>query len=251
MLINELPPSSACVSDLTLDQLEADELSGERARAVQAHLAGCRRCSTRRARMAADARAFLATTESAATERRLHQLQGPRASPARRLRRTGGWITAAALAAATVLLMPRAPSDVTRTKGAGLVLSFFVKRGESVIRGADGMHVRAGDRLRFTVRTARAGHLTVLSIDGAGVVSTYYPASEPSVRIDATASERALDASVELDATPGEETIAALICDTPADVESARREIQTSHSLVDQRNCRTAVIRVVKESPRP
>lgn len=245
-----------CPSDLTLDRLAADELAPEACARLHAHLGACGRCDAHVRRREAEARAFLASPESAAT---LARLLASRASePPRSLQREqpGGALGprhawAAVAVAALALLALRAPHtrvETVRTKGStDLTLGYWVKRGERVVRGTPDAPVAPHDQLRFTVRAEEPGHLTLLSRDAHGAVSVYFPAPGASAWVDGSRAEHALDGAVELDDVLGEERIVGLLCDAAPALEPLRRALERAPTLEAPPGCRKSELAIVKE----
>ncbi len=120
------------------------------------------------------------------------------------------WLPALALAAVLVVVAPP-PGPSIRTKDVSAELSYFLKRGDTVMPAPDNVALRAGDRIQFTYRAARNDTLVLVGVDGAGTVSLYYPSreTEPPIAVEPTGSS-VLDGALELDATPGTETFVAV-----------------------------------------
>jgi hypothetical protein len=64
-----------------------------------------------------------------------------------------------------------------------------------------------------------AGHLAILSIDGRGEVSVFYPSGATTAAVNA-GIDQPLGNAVELDESEGTETIVALLCETPRPLAS-------------------------------
>jgi hypothetical protein len=246
-LRKEIP--EACLSDLTLDELGADELAPAAALAAEAHLGGCVRCQGRQAELRGQAEAYL---------NQFPQLRlDPRPTPLRRAAasRSSYWGAAGALAVAAgvALLFGGLPdrardegAQTTRLKG-GSRLSFFVKRGTEVLPGFDGQAVRAGDRLRFAVSTAAPQHLAVLSRDSRGVASIYHPQSGTSEALGMV-REAPLPTAVELDDAPGEELLYAVFCPEPFTVEPLRAALARHATLPPLPGCSVDRLKLLKEA---
>lgn len=223
-----------CISDLAFDEWRAGELEGGARARLESHLASCERCRTRTDAQEQAAAAFL-------------QRFPPPPQPAitaighepRHERRRVPWVAAGAsllaVAAALVLVVRPAGNETTRTKG-GAHVAFFVKRGERVFEGSSGERLQAGDRLRFTVTLQRAQHLAIFSRDARGVASVYYPAGS-ATRVLPAGRDIALDSSVELDATLGDERLYALFCDDAIAVEAIRAALERTGSVVAPAGC--------------
>ena len=163
----------------------------------------------------------------------------------RRLRRYGAGVGALVAAAAAVLLLMRpldstSSDEVIKRKGAADAagaedtegrIGFYVKRGDVVRPGVPGMIVHPDDRLRFTYTLHSAGYLlsylAVLSVDGAGVASVYYPQTATAAAIK-PGRQQALPASTILDATTGSETLYGLFCDRAVTLEPIRAALEAN-----------------------
>jgi hypothetical protein len=195
-------------SDLALDRL----LTGEAvAPDVRTHLDGCDACAARLAELTRAAHEFVATAPiarlTAATEQRLATERW------RRRRRELVYGASAVLAAAAVLLlMLRPPPPIYRTKGGGLVLDVFRKRASGVVEMLlPSGQASPGEALRFRVGTPEPGFAAILSIDGAGTVTSYFPTTAELAPIE-RGRNQLLDATIELDRTLGRERLIALVC---------------------------------------
>jgi hypothetical protein len=100
-----------------------------------------------------------------------------------------------------------------RNKG-NAALSFYVKHGDAVRQGARGEAVYPYDAINFVVSTERPAFLAIISVDGAGKVSPYYPDGPAAAAIPA-GRDHVLPRSVLLDDTLGLERIAGVFCDRP------------------------------------
>jgi hypothetical protein len=258
----------ACLSDLELDVLLAVELPAADDERGSAHLAACTRCAARladleRARLAFEAMGL-----------RLEDGPGSRAVPARqpRFRRVGA---AGALAAAlgSVLAFgglaglgsdgdaartgarherretPPAPAGV-RSKGAPL-LDLFIRHDGRLREAGDREPVHAEDQLQFAYSSSAPGYVTVLSRDGAGVVSVYVP-SDAAVMAPAPTGERVhLPESTILDDTLGREDVYALFCAKGLELEPLTRALRERGALEAPEGCSLRRIELDKrERPR-
>lgn len=250
MLNDEGPASGQCISELTFDQWHSGELPPACEAPLRAHLAACVACAARRGHMLEQAEAYLARPESTATfERLFAQRATSRAGSGRWLAVLG---VAAVAALALVSWLPRPEPFATRSKG-GMQVGFFVKRAQGVVRGAPEELLHPGDRLRFTLRSDRAGYPAILALDQQGTVSVYYPSDEeqPVLPVDATSDEVVLDAATELDAVVGRETIYALLCERPLPITQLRRTLARKGSLSAPKGCLLDVLRIHKEALPP
>ena len=197
------------LTDLALDALVEDgSLEG-----TEAHLASCAVC---RERLEAAQAVELPPMDLPLPS----SLQAPPPTPTAANR---PWAMLALVAAAAVALLvagtqlaPR-ETDGIRIKGSGLTLQVFRDEGARSERLRDGDTVAAGDRLGFRVRHRDEGHLMVLGIDGRDEAYLCYPQhrdgdAEP---VDAAPNAVQLPEAIRMDATPGTETLIAVVCDVP------------------------------------
>jgi hypothetical protein len=243
-----------CLSDLRLDQLLARELDAELERSTRAHLEGCAACAARLAAIEAERAAFLAAPPP---------LRRPTkgAAPAKAARRRGlvylfpGVAAAVAAAAAVVFLLrvpPKPPSESdadpgTRIKG-GSRIGFYVKRGAAVAHGGPGEVVYPGDALQFTYSTQRASYLALVSVDGAGKASLYFPESAEAAPIE-PGQDVALPISTVLDDTLGGETVVGLFCAAPIPLEPLRAAFEANAAAPPlPAGCQSSRISFVKKA---
>jgi hypothetical protein len=186
---------TACLSDLRLDELLADELPVDAAAAAGEHLGDCRRCRDRKRELAAERARFRAAMP-----------------PLRRRRSRSVALAGGALAAAAVVaLVVRGGNtgDGIRSKG-GAHLGVVVVRGATMQRGGPGELTRPGDTLSYVVTTPEPAYVAVASRDGAGRITIYVP-------FEYVAAGRDIQLSVAtvLDATLGRERLVAVFCPEP------------------------------------
>jgi hypothetical protein len=238
------------LSDLTLDEWHAGELPAPQVVAAVLHVDTCARCRDRKQALLANAQSFLNRFPPESPRRQAVTKPRPRVS------RALVWGTAVGglAAAVTVLLLARPiprPTEKrdesdTRFKG-GEHIGFFVKRQSQVFAGIDGQKVRAGDRLRFVVTTTRARQFAILSRDGAGVASLYYPATPTSQPLGVV-RELALETAIELDGTPGQEMLYGVFCAAAFQVEPLRMALAQTGDLPASQGCTVDKLRLVKET---
>jgi hypothetical protein len=188
--------SPECLSRLHCDQLLNGEL--EDRDDLKRHHASCPRC----------------TALLAAHRRERAAFAVPRARAGWRW--TYGFAAAAAVFG--VWLVARVPRDAAPTRAKGKpALAFYVKHGERVREGGPGEVVSPSDAVNFTVSTDAPAFLAIISVDGAGKLSAYYPAGPTAVAIPA-GRDQVLPRSVLLDDTLGLERVVAAFCDRPVAV---------------------------------
>jgi hypothetical protein len=186
-----------CLSDLAIDRLVRGEGSGETARA---HLATCQTCRARVADIEA-ARAEFQKTADRMTPRR----------PRRRWAMWSGGGAALAAAAAALILFVRGNDGGTRIKGGGGRIAFYVEHEGKMRAGKAGERVAPGDTLQLVYTSVDPFYGAILSVDGAGQVSRYFPDGDRAAALPA-GREQSFPRSTELDEVLGHETLYALFC---------------------------------------
>lgn len=221
--------SEDCLSDLRLDRWLARELSPREQQELEAHLARCVSCRERRVELEEEQRRFGQSAPGLAAASRLRVVApGPGVIPLRAPGARGRWLAGAgalaAVAALALLVTRTAPSPVSpsatdarshgvRTKGGAASLGWVVRRGSQVFAGHPDLSLRPGDALRFTVSAREPVYVAVLGLDAAGRLSVYHPEGDRLSKVEA-GQEQPLPAAIELDATPGEERLIAVFCDS-------------------------------------
>jgi hypothetical protein len=215
--------SPSCESDLSFDRALAGDLPEADERRVRAHLAGCAMCAARWAEIKARRAAFDAARSALDLDRRTG------AAPWWRRRWIGpGTALAAAVGVVLLLVWPgggepvRAPA--TRSKG-GEVFELFIRHGASIRKAGAAEVVHPDDQLQFVYSSQSPGYAAVLSRDGAGVVSVYFPDAGTTAWAAAPGRDQQLPRSTILDDTPGRELVIALFCSSAIDLEPLRREL--------------------------
>jgi hypothetical protein len=235
-----------CPSDRVLDLLLAGALDGASSRALREHLAACPACSARFAELGAFRDEVVPSLPS------LSELvpQEPRLLTF--VRRRSGWMGAAlGVAAAVAVWVGQGPSrslptEQTRVKGSAH-LGFYVKRGEQVFPGGPAELLRPGDAIEFSYEAPSAGYLAILSVDGAGHASVYFPLGSRAQAI--APGPHLLEQSTILDAVLGRETLHALWCEAPVELEPIRRALESSRAVPPIPGCRSESLEVEKRLP--
>jgi Putative zinc-finger len=224
----------ACLSAFRLDRFRLGELSAEECREVETHLGECARC-----------RAAAEVLSSAEAEYRASAT--PLRRPPRAVRRTLAWGTGAAALAAALLLALQ-PTGV-RSKGARVSVGMYVQHGQAVRRALSGETVVPGDSVRFAYSSREPRELAILSVDGAGVATVYFPDGPETVSVPA-AEDAALPLATQLDGVLGEERVVALFCERPRALEPVREALQSSRTgLPEVPGCVLATFRFTKRAP--
>jgi hypothetical protein len=216
---------AGCVSNLTLDQALTGELGADQARALAAHLEGCRDCSAARAALMAEAERFDREAPYASLAADAMARATPERTAAWWRRR---WLAPTLAMAAGLFIYAGArraddgrPDPGVRTKGGFSLSTYVLHEGKAAGAMHMGEPVHPGDRLEFRYNGPR-GYLAVVSVDQVGRVSAYYPPGSAAAPVEA-GREQALTSAVELDATLGKEVIVGVRCDAALPVKDVMR----------------------------
>jgi len=212
-----------CLSDLTLDRLLAGELDDPAVRGqrdiVRAHLAACPSCQQRRAEIEAQ--------PALAPDPELRRSLPRRPGSGWRLPLLAAMSVVAAAAAVVLFARPRphgAPPEPATTRIKGGEFGFeVVFKSKSDGRGGTVLpHVplHPGDVIGFRVRSRSGGYLAIVSVDGAGVVSSYLPGPAGAMPLLPPGAQT-VEGGVSLDAVAGRETLVAVLCAQAADAARA------------------------------
>jgi hypothetical protein len=241
--------------ELELRRRRAGELTSAGLVAIDEHVAVCPACRARLRALDDEQRRFeenisfdrfAAGVERAARTPAL-RVDGAGLCPAKSSREVQGtlpgflsgrpaaraWIASALAMAAcvAVVLTVRGPAPSTRIKGgAGMTVRVAGSAGQRNA-AVDGLERLApGERLRVGVQQGEHRYLLVLSIDDAGTVSSLYPESGSSLRVDGRdrAATTYLPDSLELTGA-GTEVIVVVLSDDPIDVAASRQAAQDAY----------------------
>jgi len=230
------------VSSLKLDALAMDALSPQERDATQAHLDACLTCRTRAEELASHRRHFTAYVLPRAD--RLPTRVSPWGP------RWRWWAPALALSSAVVLLLvlvavPRPPEEPQYALKGGAALQLFAHRGERTWKVEEGEALAPGDQVRFVVEGLGLPYVLVVSVDGAGQVSTYFPfGGNESGLLPSRGMPLEIPGSVVLDNAPGPERVFALFSRKPLSFESvapALRELSSGGADVIRDRARLPV----------
>lgn len=218
---------SHCPSDLALEAFANGELDDSVAELTRAHLTSCQSCRLRHEVQARERAEFYATAPT-------FEVHAQRfVAPRRRRSFIAGGLAVAAMAAAALLVVFGTPSE-TRLKGQPSI-GFYVKRGDHV-RESDGMiSLRPGDLLRFTYTSDRDRYFALFDRDPRSA-SIFYPQGQRAMLLRA-GRDVPLQFSVELDDTPGVETVHALFCSESFELEPLRAALEQTRRLPVPAGC--------------
>ena len=225
----------ACQSAYRLDLFRQGELPLAERVEVESHLQTCLRCRKANEGLAAAEADFRASA-------------GPWRKPSMPLGRTLAYgAGAAALAAACLVAL--LPSEGVRSKGANASLGMYVQHGQSVRRALPGETVVAGDAVRFSYSSHEATSLGILSVDGAGVATVYFP-DGPQMATLPAAEDAPLPLATRLDGVLGEEQVVAIFCRRPHALEPLRKALQASPAALPQLpDCTLSAFHFTKRAP--
>ncbi len=224
-----------CLSAFRLDRFRLGELPPPEAAQVQAHLLGCALCreaSDVLGKAEADFRASAIPLQASPRDWRRALLWG-----------------SGAVAAAAACLLAFQPSAAVRSKGPPASVGMYVQHGPDVRRALPGEAVAPGDSVRFVYSSREPGYLAILSRDGAGVATVYFPGGSEMASVPA-AEDALLPLATRLDGVLGEETVLAVLCPGPRALEPLREALQASpQSLPEVPGCRLATFHFTKHAP--
>jgi hypothetical protein len=239
-----LSDSADCVSDLELDEWASGELDPMTRDRTAQHVMACSHCRARHQEFERERAEFYAAAPTFESHARRFV---PDRVSARRKR--APLLAAAGLAAIAAAVALAVVPDLreTRLKG-GPSLGYFVKRDGKVWAGDSGTVLKPGDLLRFTYTSERDSYLAVLDHD-ARSTQLYFPKAARAAFTPAGVAV-ALDFSVELDDTPGEESVHALFCDTSVELAPVSAALESTGRLEPPDGCKVDTISVRKAGTR-
>jgi hypothetical protein len=188
----------------------------------------------RLAELRADSEALLLRHPPAAFAARL---EAAGRGPGRAWRRWGlvlGPVLAASLAVfgGVLLVGPggvESPGPEYVAKG-GVVFGVYRQRAEGGVPLRPGEVLGEGDVLQFEVKAGASGYVAVLSRDGAGRVTVYYPYGGDAAVAHAP-GQPLLPGAIELDGTPGTEQLYALFSPEPFALGAAVKALESGQPL--------------------
>jgi hypothetical protein len=244
-LRRELP--DGCISDLRFDEWRSGELGEVEAAELRTHIDTCSRCHERAQVLAAVADDFLArfpwaTPDSKAKPpstrpQQVVTLDSGERKAVKAWRWSAGIAGLAAAAGFAFVLRGQlsAPDGGVRIKGSAH-MGFFVRRAGNVLAGENGQVTHPGDQLRFTVTTNEPRYLAILSRDGRGKVSEYYP-GDGHGRAFGVSRNEALESSVELDEVLGHEEVWGVFCEGPFETKRLLETLERREKLQLPETC--------------
>ena len=217
-------------SPYQLEALRVATLDRDEELRVRTHLASCLPCR-RLASEIDEAHLYftqdVAPRTSFAVERRLSRWRRP-------LRGAIAGSLLSLVALFVVILRPHrdasAPIEPVFIAKGGAVMSVIAKRGTNQFEVHDGDALAGGDEIRFRLAGVTGRYAIVISVDGNGTTTVYWPfAGTHSAPIGA-GSGVALGGSVVLDGSPGPERIFGLVSDAPIDAQPVVGALQRLHA---------------------
>jgi hypothetical protein len=237
-----MKPAAGCSSDFTFDLLLSSGLEPEDEQRVRDHLAGCARCAARLEQVKQQRDDF---------DRNGPRLSFPASRPAlgggRRRLPVGSVLVGAALIAVLLVGRGQLSSPGTRAKGAE-PFELYIRHGGEIRKAGARERVYAQDQLQFTYTADDTGYVAVLSRDGAGTVSVYFPDSGDTTWPATPGRDRLLPRSTILDHVSGHERVFALHCRAPVALAPLRNELAQQGSLHAPSGCNMRSIELDKEA---
>jgi hypothetical protein len=150
------------------------------------------------------------------------------------------WLSATTAVLATAALLMLIPGQHQREQGVRLKgrpsISLYVKRAGRVARASSGDTFLAGDLLRVTYSSQHPVYLALLQRDAKGV-AVQFPVEADKAALVRAGQDQALDFSIQLDASEGEEQLLALFCDRPTELRAVRTSLQRARTLPTVMHC--------------
>jgi hypothetical protein len=179
-----------CPSHLSISHFKCGDVKEAEAAAISAHLTSCERCSALSLSMDAniadfEKRSALKVKDLMDTLDKEPVSLAAKQSTAKKAATVGVLFAAAAAALLIMIFGIYKPSESKNDadihfKGA-FTVEVVADRGGSQFAVKNGVSLAKGDAIRFIVTADRPGYLMVFSKDSKGVVSPFYPDTEPSV----------------------------------------------------------------------
>ncbi|MBX5484826.1 MAG: DUF4384 domain-containing protein [Myxococcaceae bacterium] len=117
------------------------------------------------------------------------------------------------------------------TKG-GAQLDVVALRGDRQLPVGNDTTLSAGDRIRFLVDSGGAHYVLLVSKDGEGNVTVYYPYDgAESAELPGAGGLEELPGSIELDAAVGRERLFAIFSDQPVRADAVRTALERGEDL--------------------
>ncbi|WP_257461704.1 DUF4384 domain-containing protein [Archangium lipolyticum] len=219
------------VQDAVLEMYLASALEPEARARVEEELASSEADRERLAELRADSAAFLLRQPPAAFAARVEP------EPRKERRRRWGVLLGAALATSAVavfggvLLRPvvETPEPEYTAKGS-LVLGVYRNQAGRGVPVGPGETLGEGESIQFEVKAGASGYVAVLSRDGAGRVTVYYPYGGDAA-VAYTPGQTLLPGAIELDGTPGTEALYALFSPEPFALGAAVKALESGAPL--------------------
>ncbi len=241
-----------CPSRFTLVEWKTGDLAPEEMAHVGAHVEDCATCKRAASQIESNASEYRARADdhlrelksridgldSAEEDTPFVSILAYRQSRVKKTAIALGSLAAAAAIALVFIYQPPPSSDDTtpknRFKGT-MTFEVFAKRGEHQFKVKQGDRLRTNDALRFVITTNSAGYITVLSIDGAGRISPFYPDTAPTedstpMMVDLKGRNE-LPGSIVLDDVVGLETFVVVFSKTRFDRDEVHLRVKQVKQL--------------------
>lgn len=207
--------------ELSLERRQADDLSAEEKASLEKHLSECEECQALARSIGEPVelpplklpeRPVLRLIPGGAGKGTAPEPVVPVAPPVvPRSRRW--WVVPMVAAAAVMVVVFMLPTEkFTRRGGGSIVMEVYRDTGGVSQRLVEGDEVAAGDTLGFRVQSDVDGYLMIYGHDGQGSVYPVYPQNPEAPPIVGSPDLQALPVAIQLDDTPGEESLIGVRC---------------------------------------
>lgn len=223
---------SAHLSREALDLLMLSALPAAEADAAKQHLGACVDCTRKWDALQADAQRFSQFVFPRTVEQVVERTKGSFFSRFK----LAVLVPMAGLAAALAVVASTGGGQTEDDLYVGVkgdpTLEVFASRG-----GGDAFAVtrdvalKPEDRIRFVVNPAGGRYLLVVSRDGAGAISVYYPFGATQSAAVKSNTKAELPGAVELDATLGDERLFAIFSNEPVTASTVESALQAGGAL--------------------
>lgn len=239
---------SGHIADVALDAWVLGELDSDTVVALEEHVSRCERCAAAWAEVQEDQAQpgpgvpwdLIEAAPQQDSPVVTHEVSAPANQSLR-------WflplLTLAAAALLVVGLQARGPDPAEepehfRLRGGEVSLEVLRKGAEGAVPLASFDTVAPGDTLGFKVNAKTDGYLLVYGVDGTGERYPAFPRGASPAAAPVDVGEHPLDAAIQLDDAPGDETFSAVLCKAPFDFAS-----------VPEEGCSTALLPLRKKAP--
>lgn len=223
---------SAHLSSEVLDLLMLSALPDVEADAAKQHLGACAVCTGKWEALQSDAQRFSQFVFPRTVEKVVERTKGSFFS---RFKLTV-LVPLAGLAAAFAVVAATGGGQTeddlyVGVKGDPTLEVYASRAGGGAFAVTNDVALKPEDRIRFVVNPAGGKYLLVVSRDGAGAISVYYPFGEQKSALVASNTKSELPGSVELDGTLGNERLFAIFSNEPVNASTVESALKAGDAL--------------------